>query len=97
MLSSKQRATLRKHANTLQPVYLIGKDGIDQALVNGVNECINARELIKLKLLETCPLAPKEAAAELCEKTNSESVQIIGSKIVLYKQKKEESKFAQYL
>ncbi len=97
MLNSKQRATLRKHANTLQVVYMVGKDGIDDTLVKGVRECLNARELIKIKVLETCPLNAKETAAELCEKTQSESVQVIGGKIVLYKQKAKESNFAKLL
>ncbi len=97
MLTSKQRAILRKEANGLTPVFQVGKEGIDDTLVQGVSECLEVRELIKLKVLETCPYNAKEAANILSEKTNSDSVQIIGSKFVLYKQKAKESKYAQLL
>ncbi len=94
MLTSKQRAILRKEANTLTPVFQIGKDGIDETLASGVAQCLEVRELIKIKVLETCPLTAKEAAFELAETTQSESVQVIGGKFVLYKQKDKESKYA---
>ncbi len=94
MLTSKQRAILRREANSLTPVFQVGKDGIDETLINGVSECLGARELIKLKVLETCPHTAKEAAAILSEKTKSDSVQIIGSKFVLYKQKDKESAYS---
>lgn len=94
MLTSKQRAILRKEANTLIPVFQIGKGEIDDALVKATNDCLAARELIKLKVLENSEYSTKEAAALLAEKTNSDSVQVIGGKFVLYKQKDEESKYA---
>ncbi len=97
MLTSKQRAILRKQANTLTPVFQLGKGEIDQDIINSTNECLAARELIKLKVLETSPYSTKEAANILAEKTNSESVQIIGGKFVLYKQKEKESAYAALL
>ncbi len=97
MLTSKQRAILRREANSLTPVFQVGKDGIDETLIKGVEDCINVRELIKLKVLESCPYSAKEAAAILCEKINCQSVQIIGSKFVLYKQKDKESQYASLL
>ncbi len=97
MLNSKQRAILRKHANTLTPVFQLGKGEIDEAVIKATIDCLAARELIKLKVLETSPYTTKEAAYMLAEKTNSESVQIIGGIFVLYKQKKKESAFAHLL
>jgi len=97
MLTSKQRATLRGKANTMDPVFQIGKGEIDDAVVQAVNDCLAARELIKLKVLETSPYSPREAAQLLAEKTGSDSVQVIGGKIVLYKQKEKESAFAALL
>ena len=97
MLTSKQRALLRKEANTLQPVFQVGKGEIDETLVKSTADCLAARELIKMKVLETSAHSAKEAAALLAEATHSESVQIIGSKFVLYKQKDKESKYADML
>lgn len=97
MLTSKQRALLRKEANTLTPVFQLGKDEIDDAVVKATADCLAARELIKLKVLETSPYSAKEAAQQLAEKTGSDCVQVIGSKFVLYLQKKKESRFADLL
>ena len=94
MLTSKQRAILRKEANTLIPVFQVGKGEIDDKLVKATSDCLAARELIKLKVLENSEYTAKEAAAMLAEKTGSDSVQVIGSKFVLYKQKDKDSKYA---
>lgn len=94
MLTSKQRAILRKEANALTPVFQLGKDDIDEAVVKATLDCLAARELIKLKVLETSPYSAKEAAQLLAEQTGSDCVQVIGSKFVLYLQKKKESKYA---
>lgn len=97
MLTSKQRAFLRKQANTLTPVFQIGKGEIDETLIRSTAECLAARELIKLKVLDTSLYTAREAAQVLAQATQSESVQIIGSKFVLYKQKPKDSKFAPLL
>lgn len=97
MLTSKQRAILRAQANGLDVVFQVGKDGIDDALVQSTADCLAARELIKMKVLGTCPCTAREAGALLAEKTGSECVQTIGSKFVLYKQKKKDSKYAALL
>ena len=97
MLTSKQRALLRREANGLTPVFQLGKGEIDDTLVRATNDCLAARELIKLKVLETSPYSAKEAAALLAEKTHSDSVQVIGSKFVLFRQKEKESSFAELL
>ena len=97
MLTSKQRAILRKEANTLIPVFQIGKGEIDDALVKATNDCLAARELIKLKVLDNSSYSAKEAAAILAEKTNSDCVQVIGSKFVLFLQKDKDSQYAELL
>ena len=88
MLTSKQRAILRAQ---------VGKGEIDDALVKSTADCLAARELIKMKVLENSAYSAKEAAAILAERTGSDCVQAIGSKFVLYKQKQKESKYADLL
>lgn len=97
MLTSKQRAILRGKANTMDPVFQIGKGEIDQPLIDAVKNCLDARELIKLKVLETSMYNAKEAAAILAEATGADVVQVIGSKFVLFLKKKKESKFEDIL
>ena len=96
-LTSKQRAALRGMANTMEPVFQIGKGEIDETLIKGVNDCIKARELIKLKVLENSEYDPREAADILCEALDCDCVQVIGRKFVLFKQKKKESAYAALL
>ncbi len=86
MITTKQKAELRGLANNLEDLFQIGKGGISDTVVAQVEEALVARELIKIKvLLETSPVTPREAAVELAEKTNSDIVQIIGGKIVLFR------------
>ena len=61
MLTSKQRAILRGKANTMDPVYIVGKGEIDETLIQGVKDCLDARELIKLKVLENSMYNAREA------------------------------------
>lgn len=88
MLTSKQRAELRKYANGLDTIFQIGKDGIDDNLVAGVKSALAARELIKLRVQDASEYTAKEAAAVLAERLDAESVQVIGSRFVLYKRNK---------
>ena len=97
MLTSKQRAALRAAANTMDPVFQVGKGEIDETLIKSTADCLAARELIKMKVLENSPYTAKEAAAILAEATGADVVQVIGSKFVLYLQKKKESKYADLL
>ncbi|HIY11605.1 MAG TPA: YhbY family RNA-binding protein [Candidatus Anaerofilum excrementigallinarum] len=97
MLTSKQRAILRAAANTMDPVFQVGKGEIDETLIKSTADCLAARELIKMKVLENSPYTAKEAAAILAEATGADVVQVIGSKFVLYLQKKKESKYADLL
>ena len=97
MLTSKQRAILRGKANTMDPVFQIGKGEIDQTLIDAVKACLDARELIKLKVLETSMYNAREASVALAEATGADCVQVIGSKFVLYLQKKKDSAYADLL
>ena len=92
-LTSKQRAALRSAANTIDPVFQIGKGEIDETHIQGLADCIAARELIKIKVLENSEYSAREAADALCEALGCECVQVIGRKFVLFKQKKKESAF----
>ena len=97
MLTSKQRAILRGQANGLDPVFQVGKGDIDEPMIKSVGECLAARELIKLKVLENSLYNAKEAANILAEATGADVVQVIGSKCVRYLQKEKESQFAALL
>ena len=89
MLTSKQRAQLRGMANTLDSIFHIGKGGVNEQLIRQVDETLEKRELIKLTTLENCFQSAKEAAEIIAKGTNSEVVQVIGRKFVLYRESKE--------
>ncbi|MBO5349716.1 MAG: ribosome assembly RNA-binding protein YhbY [Clostridia bacterium] len=93
MMTSKQRAYLRGLANKLDPIFQIGKMGISENLINQLSDALEARELIKITVLETAPDTTKNLAIEISEKTNSILVQTIGNKITLFRQKKENSRY----
>ncbi|MEG0804365.1 MAG: YhbY family RNA-binding protein [Pygmaiobacter sp.] len=97
MLTSKQRATLRKKANSLEVVFQVGKGEIDETLIRSTADCLAARELIKMKVLETSMYSAKEAAAALSEATGSDVVQVIGGRFVLFLQKPKDSAYAELL
>ena len=85
-LTSKQRAQLRGLANDIDTILHIGKDGIGDNLVKQANDALEARELIKGKVLENSMLTSREGAEELAKATRSEVVQVIGTKFVLYRE-----------
>ena len=85
MITTKQRAFLRARANGLEPVGQIGKNGIGPLVLETVSAALEAHELIKLTVLEACPLTAREAAGRLCEALECDPVQTIGRKIVLYR------------
>ena len=85
-MTSKQRAQLRGLANSLTPIVHIGKEGITEAVVKQTDEALEARELIKCRVLESALLTAREACDELAQRTRSEGVQAIGSKFILYRQ-----------
>ncbi|HIW93304.1 MAG TPA: ribosome assembly RNA-binding protein YhbY [Candidatus Flavonifractor merdipullorum] len=84
-LTSKQRAQLRGLANSIDTIVQVGKDGIGDNLIKQVNDALEARELIKGRVLENSMLTPREAAEELAQAARAEVVQVIGTKFVLYR------------
>ncbi len=84
-LTSKQRAQLRALANAIDPVVLIGKGDIGDNLIAQADAALEARELIKGRVLETSLLSAREAADALAAATRSQVVQVIGTKFVLYR------------
>ncbi len=92
MLTSKQRAYLRSLANPIDTILIVGKGGMDADVLKQADDALAARELIKGKVLETSPLSPREAAELIAKETSAETVQVIGSKFVLYRKNDKESK-----
>ena len=88
MLNSRQRAQLRAMANDMETILQVGKGGINENTVKQAQDALEARELIKVKILETCPTNVRDTANSLSESTNSDVVQVIGFKFVLYKESK---------
>lgn len=91
-MTTKQRAYLKGLAMTLEPVYQIGKSSLTPEITEGVSEALEARELIKINVLKNCMDDPTALAHTLAERTHSEVVQVIGKKIVLYRESKEKKK-----
>lgn len=89
MITGKERATLRAMANTIQPIFQIGKGGIGENLIQQVDEALEARELIKISVLETADVTAREASDILSKELGAEAVQSIGRKFVLYRRSKE--------
>ncbi len=90
-MTGAQRAEKRKEANSLQPIFQIGKGDIGENLIRSVDEALEKRELIKLSVLQTAGITAKEASEQIAAATKSEVIQCIGRKFVLYRksQKKE--------
>lgn len=86
-MTGKERAQFRAQANSLEPLFQIGKGGISDALIAQTADALRKRELIKIKvLLESAPESPREFADKLAEATGSEVIQVVGGSIVLYKE-----------
>ena len=94
MLTSKQRAYLKSYATKLDPVLMIGKGGAAPEVVASANEALEARELIKCKVLDNCFEDIRDIAHTIAERTHSDVVVVIGRKFVLFKQAKEKTAFA---
>ncbi len=93
MLTSKQRARLRAYANKVETILQIGKDGISENLIQQADSALEARELIKLRVLETSPVSARDAAGILARKTASEEIQVIGTRFVLYRRNKDKRQY----
>ena len=92
MLTGKQRAALRRMANPMDTIIQIGKGGITDSVTKQVSEALAARELIKGRVLENSLLTAREACDELAQRCVADSVQVIGSKFVLYKRNEKNPK-----
>lgn len=89
MITSKQRSYLRALAHNIDPVVYIGKFGVTENVMKELDNCLEARELVKVKLQEGCDLKAKDVANEVMGKLNAEFVQAIGHKFTLYRESKE--------
>ncbi len=85
MLTSKQRSVLKSLAANLSPVGQVGKEGIGENMLKSFSDCLEARELIKVNILENADGAPREIGEELASRLNAECVIVIGRKAVLYR------------
>lgn len=85
MLTGKQRSYLKSLANGLKPITQIGKSGLSDAFLEQLDLALDARELVKVSILETSGLDTKETASEVTKKVRAEFVQAIGNKFVVYR------------
>lgn len=92
MLTSKQRAQLRAMANSMETIGQVGKGGINENLIKQVEDALEARELIKLRVLETAFMTAREACEAICAATGAEPVQTVGSRFVIYRPSKNKKK-----
>ena len=89
MLTSKQRAYLRGLANKQSAIFQIGKGGISDELLKELDVALEKREIIKITVLETAFLTPRDASEIICEEIGAEGVQCIGNKLVIYRESKD--------
>lgn len=88
MLTSKQRSFLRSQANGLNAIFQVGKSGVTPELRDTVHNALEARELIKINVLDNTLLSSTEAAEMLASRTGADVVQVIGNKFILFRQSK---------
>lgn len=96
-MTSKERAKLKSIASNMDTILQIGKNPIGDTFLKQVGDALKAREMIKIHVLETCELTPFEAANALAEAVGCEVVQVIGSKVILFQQRKKDDKKGSYL
>jgi RNA-binding protein len=92
-MTSKQRAYLSSKANTIDAIFQVGKSSLSPELIAALDEALAKRELIKISVLKNCADDPGEIATVISERTKSQVVKVIGKKIILFRQAKENSKF----
>lgn len=90
MITGKQRAYLRKMAHTLEPIFQIGKEGLTDAFIDGVDKALTKREILKVHILETALLDTRETCDEVARRLGAEPVQAIGNKFIIYRRSDEE-------
>lgn len=88
MLNSKQRSNLRSIAQKIEPITQVGKNGVNESLIESLNKAIEKREIIKVTVLENSGLAPKETGFEIAQKLDAEFVCATGRKLVFYRKSK---------
>ena len=88
MLTSKQRAYLRSLANSLDPIFQVGKGGISEEMCTQIGNALEARELIKARVLDNSGYTAREAADVIAEQIGADVVAVLGLKFVLYKESK---------
>lgn len=91
-MTGKERAGFRKQANTLNPIFQIGKGDISDNMLDAIDQALEKRELIKLSVLETAGVSARDAAEMISAATGSDVIQCIGKKFVLYRKSEEEGK-----
>ncbi|KRQ88157.1 RNA-binding protein [Caloramator mitchellensis] len=89
MLKGKQRSYLRSLGNKIDAIIQIGKNGVDDAVLNQISDALKARELIKVTVLKNSLLDPYETCGYICGKLNAEPVQVIGNRFLIYKRNEE--------
>ncbi|MGI6732103.1 MAG: ribosome assembly RNA-binding protein YhbY [Anaerovoracaceae bacterium] len=89
MISSKQRSYLKGLAHDLEPTVYIGKSGLTENILKEMETGLESRELVKVKLQDSCELSPKDVANQIAEALNAEFVQAIGRKFTLYRESKD--------
>ena len=87
-MTSKERAYFRSLANTMQPILHVGKNGINANLIKQRDDALEARELIKITVLETAGENVRDLAHEIASEIGADVIQVIGSKFVLYRKSK---------
>lgn len=92
MLTGKQKRYLRSLAHNLDPIFQVGKGGVNDNLIRQIEDALEARELIKVQVLNNCMDDKDEVATALADGANAELVQIIGNVIVLYKPSREKKR-----
>ncbi len=91
-MTTKERAYLKNLAMTMEPIFQVGKSSMTPGLTQAISEALEARELIKISVLKNCADDPRELAEIIAERTRSQIVQVIGKKIVLYREGKDNKK-----
>lgn len=89
MITGKQRAYLKSLAHNIDPMLQIGKNGLSEGLINQIDELLENHELVKINVLQNAPEEAEEVVDYIIENTNSEFVQLIGSKFTIYRESKE--------
>ncbi len=84
-MNSKQRAILRSEASRIDAIFQIGKGEINDAAIKSISDALEARELVKISVLQNSDADPREAAEDIASRTDAEVVGVIGRKIVIYR------------